>query len=362
MPRLLPVVALVVGSLLMAGCVPEPEPVVTPTATVEPSSVAEAAVRPNPVFDLTCAEVLSLDEVQARVTAPIAVKRDEADVPGELADIIPLQSGAMSCLWGAEGTWEDDVSLLLLPEGDARIAELTADPYVAEFSVAGADRALGFCGFGRDVVDGAAPGWCSITAMVGTAALDLRFSDTEGAYGTEAEIGSAAVELLELATSRVVSAGPREQQWTAPADPIEADAAFCDMVGSDLLAALGLETEFGGASSDELLAGVSTCTYSFGATDVPSVTVSVLRGASWVAGVEQTEGPWLGEPFQRQSTASGALWWLSAMGEGVRTRAAMGGSLLELAVYAQDVDLSVDVAVAAITSVMEQYAEAPPGT
>lgn len=362
MPRLLPIVALVAGSVLLAGCAPEPEPTPTATATPEPSPTADAAVRPNPVFDLTCAEVLSLADVQARVTAPIAIKRDEADVPGELADIIPLQSGAMSCVWGAGGTWEDDVTLLLMPDGEGRIAELMADPFAVEFLVAGADRALGFCGFGRDPVDGLAPGSCSITAMLGTTALDLRFSDSEGAYGTEAEIGAAAVKLLELATSRVVSAGPREQQWTAPVDPIEADAAFCDTVGSGLLAALGLETEFGGASSDELLAGVSTCSYFFGATDVPSVTVRVLRGSSWAAGVEQTEGPWLGEPFQPQSTASGARWWLSAMGEGVRARAAMGGSLVDVAVYAQDVDISVDAAVAAIASVMERYAEAPPGT
>ncbi|MBX9471259.1 hypothetical protein [Microcella sp.] len=362
MTRFTVTAAVVALALVLSGCTPEAEPVATPTAEPAPEPSVEPALRPNPVFAIDCAEMLSLAEVQERVTARIAVKRDESNVPGEVSQIPLLQRGGLNCVWGTEGTWQDDVEVLLMPDAPDVVAERATDPFTQDFSVTGAEAAVGSCYFGSDPVDGLAPGGCIITALVGTSAMELRFIDSFGAYSSEAAIGEVAVDILELVIERTSAAGPRSQEWVAPSDSLDADAAFCDSVGADLLAALELDTPFGGPVSNDDLAELSSCQYFFGATDVLSIGAWVVDGAAWAAGVEQTEGPHLGDLYEPRTTTSNAQWWLSPSGQAVRGRAAMGGSLVELVVYWGDLDVTIEQAQAAIGAVMEQYADVPPGT
>lgn len=365
MTRFTGLAAAAVVSLLLAGCAADPAPV-SPTADPTPEPTVEVAVRPNPVFAIDCAELLSLGEVQARVTAPISVKRDESSVPAEFWDIPVLQRGALSCRWGGEhrtgSEFDDGVDLLLLPDAADEYEARSVNGYEQAVEVAGADSAVTQCGFSSEPGSEGAPGYCTVFSLVGTSLVELRFSDSQTSYSSEQGIGEVAIDLLEMALARASDAGTRAQEWEAPTSTIAADAAFCDAVGATLLAELGVDTPFGGPSPLEGFPGVSSCQYFFGATDVLSVGAWVVEGAAWAAGVEQTEGPHLGETFTVRTTASGAQWWLSSSGPAVHGRAAMGGSLVELVVYWVDFDLSAEQAQAAIVTVMEEYAEAPPGT
>jgi len=365
MPRLLPIVALVAGSLLLAGCTPEPEPTPTATATVEPSPTAEAAVRPNPVFDLTCAELLALDEAQAAVTAPITVKRDETGLPGELLDVAYLQRGGLSCRWGGDArtdsSFDDGIDVLLLPDAESDYL-LRADGLAETWSVAGADAAIATCGAASDAVDGTFPGYCVAAARVGTTLVELRFSDSQGAYGTEAELATVGQSLLATVIERLRAADSVDQRWTAP-NSAAATGDLCANLGAAFLSTVGVGGLTGGAV-DAFVAGSSACTYqnALGAFPANVVGVTALHGGAWAAGVTHTESPALGQPWEERRTAAGALWWLSPNGESVQGRAAIGGDLVTVSFLPQEAGQSVEQAQAAITAFMEQYAEAPPGT
>ncbi|MDX2026232.1 hypothetical protein, partial [Microcella sp.] len=216
--------------------------------------------------------------------------------------------------------------------------------------------------FLSDATAAGAPGYCTVYSLVGTTLAELRFSDSQGAYPSEQSIGEVATGLLETAIERLLSAGPREQEWTPPASSLTANSAFCDSAKEVLLGSLGETTEFGGAEPADSYPGVTSCAYYFGATDVSSVALLVVADAAWVAGVPHTEAPALGQPFEERTTTNGALWWLSPSGESVRGRAAVDGSLIEAVVYWMDIDVTAEQAQSAITAFMEEYAEVPPGS
>ena len=369
MTRLVSATALVVIALTtvaLTGCAQEPEVVVTPSPTPTPTETVEPASRPNPLFDVGCADLLALDDVQASITAPISVQRDETNVPGSYWQIAQYHEGALSCRWGGENktdyAFDDGVDLLLLPNGSEDYAVRTQGAESASVDVAGADSAVSQCYFSSDATSAGAPGYCTVFSLVGTTLAELRFSDSQGAYATEQAIGEVATGLLETAIARMVTAGPREQEWTPPATSLDANSAFCDPAKEVLLGALGVTTEFGGAEPADSYPDVTSCRYYFGATDVHSVALLVVADAAWVAGVPHTEAPALGQPFEERTTTNGARWWLSPSGESVRGRAAVDGSLIEVVVYWMDIDVTVEQAQAAITAFMEEYAEVPPGS
>lgn len=371
MPRVLPVVALATSALLLlVGCSPEPEPVATPTSapTVEPSPTAEAAVRPNPVFALTCAEVFTVAEVQAVVTAPIEVKRDETSVPAEFWQLPLLADGALSCRWGGENRlgyqYTDGLDVDVLPGGSATFSSLVTGGFVQQVTVEGADEAVSTgCTFSIRADNGGAPGFCTIIARTGDRVVQLRFIDGVREFATEAAIVAATVPLVESAIARVSAAADVDQAWQAPTDTFALDQAFCDAAGAELLTSLGVETPFGGLGDPYFgEPRVRACDYFFGATDAASVSIWVVQGAAWAAGVEQTDVPEPGQPYEPQVTATGASWWLSPAGQAIRGRGAIDGSLIEVIVFWGDIGISVDQAQAGVTAFMEQYAEAPLGT
>lgn len=365
MPRLLPIVAVVAGSLLLAGCAPEPEPTPSSTATPEPTATAEAAARPNPVFDLTCAELLSLEEVQAGITEPITVKRDETSVPGDVREVADLQRGGLSCRWGGENrtgsSYDDGIDVLLLPDAQSDYL-LRADGLPDAWSIVGADAAAALCGQSSDAVGGVFPGYCSAVALVGSTMVEVRFSDSKGAYASVDEVADAGQSLLTTAVERLRAADVVDQQWTAP-ESAAASGDLCATLGAAFLSALGVDGLTGGAV-DAFVANSSACTYELASGAFPTnvVGVTAMHSGAWAAGVTHTESPELGEPWQERRTSSGALWWLSPNGESVQARAAIGGDLVTVSFLPQEVGQSAEQAQAAITAFMEQYAEAPPGT
>ena len=356
-----------VVALLLTGCTPEPEPVASPTAEPAPEPTVEPALRPNPVFAIDCAEIFSLDEVQAAVAAPVEVKRDESSVPAEFWELPLLSEGALSCRWGGDSrtgaTYDDGLDVDVRPGGEAAFDALVTSGYEQPVTVAGADEAVSTnCAFGSRPDAVGAPGFCTIIARNGDRVLVLRYSDSVQVFAAETDITTVAVDLTETALERIIAADDVDQAWQAPSDSVVADEAFCESAGPQLLAALSVETDFGGVS-DPFFGDprVRACEYYFGATDVSSVSIWIVQGAAWAAGVEQTEGPALGQPYESQVTASGAEWWLSPSGQAVQGRGAIDGSLVEVVVYWGDIDATVERAQAAVTDFMEEYAEAPPG-
>ena len=359
--------ALVIA-LGLSGCAPEPEPVAVPTVEPTPEITVEPALRPNPAIALDCAELFSLDEVQSQIAAPIEVKRDETSVPSEFWHIPALADGALSCRWGGESRtgalYDDGLEVDVRVGGDAAFDALVASAPELPISVTGADLAVATdCGFGRQPDAAGAPGFCAIVARAGDRVVYLRYSDSEQVFASEADITAVAIRLMEATLERVSGSAGVDQAWQPPGDPLVADEAFCDSAGADLLAAAGVDSPFS-AVSDPLFGDprLRACQFFFGATDASSVSIWVVEGASWAAGIEQTERPALGQPYESRVTAAGAQWWLSPSGEAVQGRAALGGSLVDVVVFWGDIGITVEQAQSAITDFMEQYAESPPGT
>jgi len=363
MTRFGAVVALTVGALLLSGCVPEPEPVATPTAEPEPTATAVSVTRPHSVFALGCADVLSLDEVQSRVAAPIVVKRDETNVPGVFGELPPFQRGALSCRWGGENrtdeSFDDGVDVLLLPDAVSDFTEaVTTVFYGTTFAVAGADGAVGTCYFASEPTADGAPGACSIIALFGSTMVEFRFSDSQQQYRRESAIGLVAVEILETVISRVSQAGQNEQLWTPPTRGA-AERDVCTTVGSDLVAALA-PAQLQGGEEAPYFAGTTVCAYRH--PDLGGASLSVLHSGAWVAGVAQTETPGLADAWQERRTSGGVLWWLSPNGEVISARAAIGSDLVDVSIASYSLDMTPDEAVTVLTALMEQHATAPPGT
>ncbi len=357
-------VATLTTSLLLAGCIPEAEPVASAPPPSPSPSAEPAATRPNPVFALNCDEVLSLDEVQARVTAAVEIRRDETNVPGALFEIPSLQRGGLSCRWGGENrtdeSYDDGVDVLVLPDAIADFEEREAG-FAESWEVDGADRAAGTCYFASEPANGTAPGACMGAALIGSTLIDVRFSDSDGQYASEAAIGEIARELLETVVARVISAGPREQLWVAPPSGAQS-GDFCGTLGQSFVTALALD-DLSGGEIDSYIDDATSCAYSSGSGDGYSTAgITALYSAAWVAGVEQTESPGLADVWQEQRTSAGALWWLSPDGETISARAAIDGDLVTAYIASYELGWSPEQAATVLKSFMEEVAEAPPGT
>ncbi len=360
--------------VVLAGCAPASAPPARPaaTATLEPAPALPAApaVRPNPVFAITCAELLSLDEVQSKVAAPLRVWVDDSSVPDDLFEVKRLQQGALNCRWGDEDgagdRYEDGVEVRIRPSSPDEFrdgGEWLSEPW----EVAGADRAQAACWFYGGVSrDSAAPGACESLVLVGTTFVYFRFNDSEGAYPSEAAIGEVARELLSTVIARLGEAGSREQLWVAPQSGA-AHGDLCGDLGTAFVAALSVDSLAGGESRAQF-DGATTCTYTEGdRPDTPPVGwINALHSGAWVAGVPDMAEPGYVRPWEARRTAAGALWWLRRFEGGLEqlmeARAAVDGDLVVLSVLPAEAGISPAAAEAALTAVMEQYADAPPGT
>ncbi|MDX2026234.1 MAG: hypothetical protein SFU54_07745, partial [Microcella sp.] len=217
MARFLGASALVIAvalSATLAGCTPTTAPAAGPTperiASPAASESAAPALRPNASFDVGCADLLTLAEVQSRVTNTIEIHRDESNVPGAYRTIVDIQEGALSCIWsrGVRFTSLGDDGVELFVKSDS--AELydirTAGESYAEFIVNGADSARRFCTFGG-IGDGSlALGGCSMFALVGTTIIEFTYWDHQPVFSSEQAVADVATGLLQLVVDRIRSA------------------------------------------------------------------------------------------------------------------------------------------------------------
>lgn len=365
MARFAPLVWLIAATLVLTGCSPQPEPTPTATAAPEPTATAEAAVRPNPVVDLTCADLLRFEEVQSRISAPVSVLLDEDGVGSNGVMVAQQQRGGLVCSWGGVTATsfelDDLLEIVVLPEaaGDYAVA---ASEGGTPASVTGADAALASCWIEGDPLSRITPNRCTLTALSGSTMVAVRFADSQGSYADAQELTAVVVELAELAMARSQSAGIREQEWTPPANALVADDAFCGEIGGALAAELGIALPYVRFESEVGITGAGACYWYLGGTDVAGIGALVTTGAAWAAAQAQAPASSSAALEESRVTASGATWWLGKSDSWVSGRAAVDGSLVVLSLNADRVGASRDEVARVLAAVMEQYAEAAPGT
>lgn len=368
MTRFTLIAPLALIALVMTGCVAEPAPVASPVVepSETPAETAAPALRPNPLFAAGCADLLSRDEAQELVSAPLEVQRDETMVPGLFSAVPVVHRGGLSCRWAAEtdrgfDDVTDGVKVLVAPIGgsdvqaDARatyglsLADLTAPVDLAAAQDSGRN-----C-----FANGEGAGVCTIWAFADGTLVMMNVSDSVGVFAGESALVAGTAERLDLILARLADAGPQEQRWVAPA---RSSADLCATIGTAVIDALGVSGATGG-EVDAQLADATACSFGLPAvTQNAIVSVSALHGASWVAGVEQTERPGLTDFWQERRTADDVLWWLSPDGEVVSARAAIGGDLVDVWIASNELELSAAEAANVLGTVMDQFAEAPPGS
>lgn len=354
----------------LAGCTPTTVPVAgpTPERSVSPadSESASPAVRPNASFDVGCADLLTLAEVQSRITNPLEIHRDESNVPGAYRTIIDIQEGALSCIWsrGVRFTslGDDGVELFVKSDSVELYDIRTAGESYAEFVVNGADSARRFCTFGGFGDGGLALGGCSMFALVGTTIIEFTYWDHQPVFSSEQAVADVATGLLQLVVDRIRSANSQEQLWAADPTAQVADSAFCADMGAATVAALGVPSSSGGPIAGPFATGLSGCEHFGASTDFPMIQLWVIQSGAWAIDVDHTESPGYNDPFSRRTTASGATWWLSVTDLSLYGRAAVGGSLVEVTIYPPTGEVSIAQAEAAMVTVMERYAEIPPSS
>jgi hypothetical protein len=368
MTRFTLIAPLALIALVMTGCVAEPAPVSSPV--VEPSEAptesTEPALRPNPLFAAGCADLLSLDEAQELVSAPLEVQRDETMVPGLFSAVPVVHRGGLSCRWAAQSDRGfddvvDGVKVLVVPivgsdvPADARATYgLSLADLTGPVDLAGAQESGRNC-FANDEGAGA----CTIWAFADGTLVTMVVSDSVGVFAGESALVAGASERLELILARLSDAGPQPQRWSAPA---RSTTDLCGTIGTAVIDALGESASTGG-EVDAGLADVTACSFELPAVSQNAiVSVSALHGASWAAGVQQTERPGLTDFWQERRTADDVLWWLSPDGEVVSARAAIGGDLVDVGIAPAELGLSAADAAEVLGTVMDQFAEAPPGS
>lgn len=191
-PRLLGLLCSATAVGLLAGCVPAPEPSPTPTPTSAPSE-PEPPAAPTPALAVPCLDLLSLEEVQAVVSAPVEVLVDEGTTFRGVPLITAAQAGALRCVWAGErrtdARYDEGLEVSLLPRAadDFPGAEAAAyavlpaitepapgylhcDSYSAlcraELLVADYWLSATFSDAGRDPADAAAHGRAAMTALL----------------------------------------------------------------------------------------------------------------------------------------------------------------------------------------------------
>ncbi len=363
-------VAVVALTALLAGCTPEAGPIAGPTpvrsATPAVTESAEPAPRPLASFDVGCADLLTLADVQARVTNPIEIHRDESNVSGDYLTVGEIQQGALSCIWsrGDRTTrlGDDGVELFVKSDSAETYGFRSAGEDFSTFTVSGADDARRICFFTGQADGSLSQGGCTLFALVDTTLIELTFWDQQPVFPSEQAVADVAAGLMQLVVDRIRSANSQEQLWVAnPAAPV-ADAAFCADMGAATVAALGVPSSSGGVNTGFFEPGLSGCEHYGPSDSFPMIKLFVIQSGAWAIGVEHTETPGYNDPFARRTTASGAQWWVSVTDQTVYGRAAVGGSFVEVHIYPPTAGVSVAQAEAAMVAVMERYAEVPPGS
>lgn len=363
-------VVVVALSASLAGCTPTTVPLAGPTpdriASPAASESAAPALRPNASFDVGCADLLTLAEVQSRVTNPIEIHRDESNVSGDYLTVGEIQQGALSCIWsrGDRTTrlGDDGVELFVKSDSAETYGFRSAGEDISTFTVSGADDARGICYFNGQGDGTLTQGGCTLLALVGTTMIELSYWDQQPVFPTERAVADVATGIMQLVVDRIRGANSQEQLWVADPDAQVADAAFCADMGAATVAALGVPSSSGGVNTGFFEPGLSGCEH-YGPSDAfPMIQLFVIQSGAWAIGVEHTETPGYNAPFTRRTTASGATWWVSVSETTVLGRGAVGGSFVEVQMYPPTAGVSVAQTEAAMVSVMEQYAEVPPAS
>jgi hypothetical protein len=232
------------------------------------------ATGPRFAFDIGCADLLHLDEVQSHIAVPVTLEVDETRP--EIVDLPLAQEGGLTCIWGGsdrtDGGYGQGVQVRMLPNAASAFAAWKAS------------------GPRKHCSGGDAPVFCTTDFIVGGTWVELDLKDLTAADSPHPEIAADAV--AGLVTRRLTDAEPRSI-WSAPKSaltPISDCAAATAAATTVLGAATGTvhpidETLDPGTrvslfGAIRARAGVAPCDWT-NADGSATLTWQVLTGGAW---------------------------------------------------------------------------------
>lgn len=225
--RLRVTIGLVTVALLLSGCGPAPiETDPTPTAAPVLTPTPEPLSAPRPILGIACADLLSVDDLDTVVSAPI-----QAAPPSPDLDSGPVvrSVGGLDCTWSngqepfALGDRNDSyvgIRVMVLPEAAAqweRYEEFMTAMSLSTSSCHGP------------------PLWCEAAALIGDSWVTV---DIGGARSEE-----AALALASSIFTSVGTAGPGAPPWAAPSSRVEVPLTCAEVIAdAEVEEVLGLAT------------------------------------------------------------------------------------------------------------------------
>jgi hypothetical protein len=242
----------------------------------------------GPAAWVACADLLTLDEVEAAFGAPVEVLRDETSAPRDVEDAAAVQGGLASCDWGVGTDLEGAGSLWLavLPNAAAEFEETAEGAYGVD-----APRESGLRATCAPSGDAATP----VTVCSGGILDGSTWIEIGSEYSGEADDATRVAELedlVALVADRLPADGAPESPWPPGEDALDVaplcadDGAVWGAVVFDVEPAAVQEAGIGGF--DGMLrwpferAGLVRCAW--GEADLGSFTgFSALPGGAWAA-------------------------------------------------------------------------------
>ncbi|GLI28149.1 hypothetical protein ARHIZOSPH14_23910 [Agromyces rhizosphaerae] len=288
-----------VALLSLAACAARPAAEAPPVASSAPASPTPTEVAfegPEPRLDLTCDEVLPIDELESFLSPP------EQLSPVPVLSTFPpdhaasLQLGALECVWDGglvQGFGQPEpermsVVLSVLPEGGAAALEeaaLSNGPLASPYgsSVHG-PRCGGVGGY-------SGLGWCQLFGWVAGAWIDFRGTGIDvSSFATQDDMTEAFAVLADAVVVAVDAAGDPTARWVPTASTPQIES--CDDLGTaeELGEVTGLGVvafgpywdgpRIGRYLYETEAAGALNCQLFFD-SDLSFGEVSVLPGGEW---------------------------------------------------------------------------------
>jgi len=262
-----------------------PAPAASPAATPTASASAAAALSPQPIIDLTCAELLADSTVAAQFAVPVmpadaAISMMTASF-FSLADAFVVRSlGGLACEWNNGESYSSSrgyngayvgYRVVVLPDATSQWAK-----YIAYYGPEGEGQ---YC---NSISTGVLS--CSSNDPVGDLWVEIE------TFGVTSE--AAATALRDSVIDTVSAAAPVAQVWVPPAGtlPLPTDCASLvpySTVTSALGSSAPLKGFKGGGGGWSLVAGadvnagVGGCGWFYPDTDYSFGNISTLAGGAW---------------------------------------------------------------------------------
>lgn len=286
----LPVFAIAVA-VALTGCAQLATNTPTDSATPTPTPTSTATALPVPTLPVTCAKVLTDAAASSILETPVELKGDETTIRG-VESIAALQSGALSCIWGAGDQmyhgWDNHIYLDLLPNAtsdyEAGVSQVDdgATPYTA------GDDSEYLC---HDPSDGGGRQVCTANLLLDGYWVQVNAeSDVSGRTLDSAQ--QSMTILLDSLAGTIGAEDAPNPAWTPPVGSLT--GAFCDDVDASTSAVRDAflspelasnpyvsQPPYSAAQVATTRAGTVSCRWASDNSTAGTVWVEIVPGGAW---------------------------------------------------------------------------------